>query len=313
VKRVLTALVLIPIVVLALFRAPLWLFAVLVLGVALLAAREYFDIAEANDVRPFRELCYGLMVCIFLVAYVAGKTVSHALSDLSQPVQMAGGGAVLLLIASPFLLLATGLTRDPLSRALPDSAASFLLLPYVGLSLASMILVRSFGNGAVFLLFLMFVVWSGDIAAYYVGRAIGKNKLAPRISPGKTWEGAIASVAGAIVVAWVLFHYVQPICKFLISIHLLSETSTSVLDAGSPSLPLVPISLVVVFAAITNIAAQIGDLAESALKRGGGVKDSGTLLPGHGGVLDRIDALLFAAPVGWLFYFTEFGHYFRYR
>jgi phosphatidate cytidylyltransferase len=314
VKRVLTAAVLIPIVVLALFRAPLWLFALLVLGVALLAAREYFDIAEATGFKPMRGLCCLLVIGIFLVAYIAGETVTHSVVELPRSLQMIGGAAALLLVFSPFLLLAAGLTRDPLSRALPDSAASLLLLPYVGLSLASMVLVRSLANGAVFLLFLMFVVWSGDIAAYYVGRAIGKNKLAPRISPGKTWEGAIASVIGAIIVGWALFRYVQPICKFLTDIHLLATTSTSVLGEGqAPSFLPAPLVLVVIFSAIANVAAQLGDLVESALKRGGGLKDSGTLLPGHGGVLDRIDALLFAAPVGWLFYVTEFGKYFRNR
>jgi phosphatidate cytidylyltransferase len=312
VKRVLTAVILVPIVVLALFRAPLWLFALLVLGVALLAAREYFDIAEANGVRPFRNLSYMLIACVFLVAYAAGQTVAERAVNLPIPLQMIGGAAILLLLLSPFILLAAGMSRDPLTQALPDSAASLLLLPYVGLSLGSMIIVRSLGVGSLFLFFLMLVVWSGDIAAYYVGRAIGKHKLAPRISPGKTWEGAIASVVGATLIGVVVFHYVQPICNFLVAAHLLSVPRSTVLDtSSSPILKQAPVALVIVFSAITNVTAQIGDLAESMLKRGGNVKDSGTLLPGHGGVLDRIDALLFAAPVGWIFYFTEFGKYFR--
>ena len=311
-KRVLTAVILIPIVVLALFRAPLWLFALLVLGVALLAAREYFDIAQANGLRPFRKLGYTLLACVFIVAYVAGDMAGQRPTNTPMSLQMIAGVAAILLIFCPFILLAAGMVRDPLVQALPDSAVSFLLLPYLGLSLGSMIIVRSFGVGALFLFFMMLVVWSGDIAAYYVGRAIGKNKLAPRISPGKSWEGAIASVIGATLVGVVTFHYVQPICHFFIAARILSLPRTTVLDSvPMPLLKHAPIALVVVFSAITNIAAQIGDLAESMLKRGGNVKDSGTLLPGHGGVLDRIDALLFAAPVGWIFYFAEFGKYFR--
>ena len=311
-KRVLTAVILVPIVVLALFRAPLWLFALLVLGVALLAAREYFDIAEANGVRPFRNVGYALLGCVFVVAYAAGESVVQRPFNLPMPVQVISGIAVLLLIFSPFILLGAGMSRDPLTQALPDSAASFLLLPYVGLSLGSMVLVRAFGVGALFLFFMMLVVWSGDIAAYYVGRAIGKNKLAPRISPGKTWEGAIASVIGATLVGVIAFRYAQPIGNFFVAARILAVPRTTVLGTDTPLLlTAAPVGLVIVFSALTNIAAQIGDLAESMLKRGGNLKDSGTLLPGHGGVLDRIDALLFAAPVGWIFYFTEFGKYFR--
>jgi phosphatidate cytidylyltransferase len=312
VKRVLTAVILIPIVVLALFRAPLWLFALLVLGVALLAAREYFDIAEANGVTPFRAISYLLIICVFLVVYTVGRTVTERPFNLAMPLQMISGAALLLLVFSPFILLAVGMSRDPLAQALPDSAVSLLVLPYIGLSLGSMIIVRSLGMGSLFLLFLMLVVWSGDIAAYYVGRAIGKHKLAPRISPGKTWEGAIASVIGATIIGLVVFRYVQPIGNFLVGAHVLSLPRSTVLDANPPLLmKQVPVALVILFSAITNVAAQIGDLAESMLKRGGNIKDSGTLLPGHGGVLDRIDALLFAAPVGWVFYFTEFSRYFR--
>ncbi len=311
-KRVLTAVVLIPIVILALFRAPLWLFALLVLGVALLAAREYFDIAEAIGVRPFRKLGYALVACVFAFVYAVGQSLLQRPVNLPMSVQVIGGGAVLLLIFSPFILLGVGMSCDPLAQALPDTATTFLLLPYVGLSLASMILVRAFGLGALFLLFMMLVIWSGDIAAYYVGRAVGKHKLAPRISPGKTWEGALASLLGATLVGVIVFHYAQPICHFLAISRILSLPRATVLDTDAmPLLKPAPLALVIVFSAITNIAAQIGDLAESMLKRGGNLKDSGTLLPGHGGVLDRIDALLFAAPVGWIFYFTEFGKYFH--
>jgi phosphatidate cytidylyltransferase len=304
VKRVLTAVILIPVVVLALFKAPLWLFTLLVLGVALLAAKEYLDIAKATGFRPFRKLSYGFVVCIFLFVYATGEY--HHRAWIPGYVSTA---ASLLLVASPFILLVAGARRDPLSQALPDVASSFLLLPYAGLSLASMVIVRADSNGALFLLFLMLLVWSGDIAAYYVGRAMGKHKLAPRISPGKTWEGAIASAIGAIVIAVLLFHYLRPAYFALKQMHLFPPTMAP--DSFAPPRASISLINVIAFALCVNVAAQLGDLVESMLKRGGGVKDSGTLLPGHGGVLDRIDALLFAMPVGWFFYFAVLEKYFR--
>jgi phosphatidate cytidylyltransferase len=309
VKRVLTAIVLIPLVIVVLFRAPLWLFTLLVMAVAVLASREYLDIARANGLVPFRRLSYLFVVCVFLVAFsVAEMTASNYDLALSLTVTSFGAGALLLVIASPFILLVTGMQREPLSRSLPDAAASFLLIPYVAVALASIVLVRSYTNGALFLLFTMLLVWTGDTAAYYVGRAFGKTKLAPRVSPGKTWEGTIASTVGAVIVALVLFRYLRPIDLGLARIHLLPP-STALYAYAPPERP--PVLSVVAFAVCVNVAAQLGDLVESMLKRGGGVKDSGTLLPGHGGVLDRIDALLFAMPVGWFFYFAVLGKYFR--
>ncbi len=312
-KRVLTAIILIPPVILSVFRTPLWLFTLLVLGVALLAAHEYLDIAQANGLSPFRRLCYLFLVCVFLVAFAAAQmmSVSYHLA-FSLTVTAAASWALLLLIAAPFILMVVGMRREPLSQALPDAAASFLLLPYIGASLASMVLLRSYSNGALFLLYVMLLVWTGDIAAYYVGRAIGKRKIAPRISPAKSWAGTIASTVAAIMAACALFRYVGPIHNALTRIGLIIPLGYAwyqpmAMPHSSPAPP----ALVVVFALCLNIAAQLGDLVESMLKRGGGVKDSGDLLPGHGGVLDRIDALLFAAPVGCFFYLTVLGKYFR--
>jgi len=120
------------------------------------------------------------------------------------------------------------------------------------------------------LLFAFLLCWAGDTAAYYVGKNFGRHKLAPVISPGKTWEGAIASVVGGVLVGVVYAHFLIP---------------------GAS------IALVLGIAAAGNIAGQIGDLIESAYKRWGGVKDSGSSLPGHGGWLDRIDSSLLSIPV----------------
>ena len=214
-------------------------------------------------------------------------------------------GALAVLLVSPLVLLVASMRRDPLSEALPDAAVSFMVLPYVGVTLSCMVTLRAMGNGALFLLYVMLLVWTGDIAAFYVGRAIGKHKLAPRVSPGKTWEGAVASTLGAVVVGLLLFHFLLPIYDRTD----LPSPGFAALDGQMFPGGLAPIWLVVVFAVCINVAAQLGDLVESAMKRGAGLKDSGSLLPGHGGMLDRIDALLFALPVAILFYFAGLSTY----
>lgn len=120
------------------------------------------------------------------------------------------------------------------------------------------------------LLFAFLLCWAGDTAALYIGKAFGRHKLAPKISPGKTWEGAIASVAGGVLIGAIYAHYL---------------------------IPAAALSFVLIIAAAGNIAGQFGDLIESAYKRWGGVKDSGSSLPGHGGWLDRIDSSLLSVPV----------------
>jgi phosphatidate cytidylyltransferase len=310
VKRVLTAVILIPLVVIALFKAPLWLFTLLVLGVALLAAHEYLSIAEAQGFRPFRVAGYAFLALSFGVFYVIAGLVATLRPDDKFSVGAVTGmlyffSLPVVTLFAPLILLLIGLRREPLSQALPDAAVSYMLVPYVGFTLGSLPVLRAGWNGAVFVLYLMLLVWCGDIAAYYVGRAFGKHKLAPRVSPGKSWEGAIASVLGALVVGLLLFHYIDPIANALRSVHLLAPS----VDAHAMQ-ALAPVWLVALYAVSVNVAAQLGDLVESALKRGAGVKDSGTLLPGHGGLLDRIDALLFALPVGLIFYVAGFSKYF---
>ena len=292
---------------LALFQAPLWLFTLLVLGVALLAAREYFDIAEATGFRPSRFLGYVFLGLVFLIvcglAEVANVDNPRPFEANDTVVAVLFWALPLFVLLTPLYLLLDSLQRDSLAKSLPDAAVSYMMLPYVGFTLLLIPLLRVRWNGPLYLLFLMLLVWCGDIAAYYVGRAIGKHKLAPRISPGKTWEGGIASVAGAVIVGVLLFHYINPIASALRSAHLLMPPTVKFgLAMNVPStLPIAPVWFVIAFAVCVNVAAQLGDLVESALKRGAGLKDSGTLLPGHGGVLDRIDALLFALPVGLLF------------
>jgi len=313
VKRVATAAVLIPIVILALFKAPLWLFTLLVFGIAVLAAHEYFGIVKAQGFRPFEITCYVLLALSVAASYVISfwffgqpDNPSTLATRISASVVF-WYGLPIVAFGGPLLLLVLALRREPLSESLPDAAVSYLLLPYVGFTLGILPTLRAAFDGALYLLYLMLLVWCGDIAAYYVGRAIGKHKLAPRVSPGKSWEGAIASVVGAIIVGILLFNFSAPIAATLRSIHLLAPNDLA--GSGPPSR--MPLWLIVLFAICVNVAAQLGDLVESALKRGAGIKDSGRLLPGHGGVLDRIDALLFALPVGLVFYIAGLGRDFR--
>jgi phosphatidate cytidylyltransferase len=318
VKRVLTAVILITVVILALFKAPLWLFTLLVFAVACLAAHEYFGIVKAQGFRPFTTTCYVSLAISFMAIFVTSLWMFVPPNDPVNSFTRIGAFALFVAglpavtLLGPLVLLLLSLRREPLSQALPDTAVSYLMLPYVVFTLGLLPLLRSARNGGLYLLYVMLLVWCGDIAAYYVGRAIGKHKLAPRVSPGKSWEGAIASVLGAVVVGVLMFQFLGPIADGLRNAHLLN--TTRIISPHNPWEPTgnnAPLWFVAFFAVIVNIAAQLGDLVESALKRGAGVKDSGTLLPGHGGVLDRIDALLFALPVGVIFYLAGLNRYFN--
>lgn len=145
---------------------------------------------------------------------------------------------------------------------------------YIALSLSFLVTIRLEPEGMTWIFFLLAIIFAGDISAYYVGSYLGRHKLSPAISPGKTVEGAIGGLAANLLVG--------AVGKYLFFQAL----------AWGPAL---------VFFVIAGIAGQTGDLFESEMKRSSKIKDSGGLLPGHGGFLDRIDALLFASPVAYLF------------
>jgi phosphatidate cytidylyltransferase len=172
---------------------------------------------------------------------------------------------------------------SPIEQMMPDALTAIFCLLYIGLTLVTLPALKEQPNGPSLVAFLLCVVWAGDIAALYIGRTLGRHKLAPRLSPNKTWEGTIGSIAGSLLVAGGLLALARQL-----------ETWNSAILSYPEE-----IWFWLGLAAIINVAAQLGDLVESALKRSVDVKDSGSLLPGHGGVLDRIDALLLAAPVLW--------------
>jgi len=177
--------------------------------------------------------------------------------------------------------------RTPLDRVLPETAAGLLMLVYIAYPLTLIPRLLHEEDGTALLLFLFLCVWSGDIAALYIGKRYGKRKLSPNLSPNKTWAGAVASLIASAAFGMALVGVGEYLTR--------SGSSFTRLHTSEPWWQ----SLLL--AVLLNVAAQLGDLLESALKRGADIKDSGTLLPGHGGILDRIDALLLAAPVLWLY------------
>lgn len=268
-KRILTAIILIVLVGLLIFLGKLWMVTLFAALVALLAALEFRQLSAAgNNPIPLWWTIFAI-VLFFLATFRLPQDTITAVAF------------------STLLLFAWNTFRTPLDRVLPETAAGLLLLIYIAypLTLIPLIWNRTEGDGLVLVLFLFLCVWSGDIAALYVGKRFGRHKLAPELSPNKTWEGAIASIVASIVFGVGLVFYGN-----WLTIH---GSSFTRLHTNAP------IWQWVLLAILLNAAAQFGDLLESALKRGAGVKDSGTLLPGHGGILDRIDALLLAAPILW--------------
>ncbi len=288
-KRVLTAVVLIPIVLVLVLRAPIFVLALFAALVALLTVQELLKLSEAYGIRPFRWPTYIFVGLFFLFLAIAPG--NKPLLSTAIFVYTAGFAAAL----APFVFLTIAMSRADLSGAFPAALVSVCAFTYIALPLGFLVQVREQWSGAFLLLYLLLLVWAGDIFAYFVGRSLGRHLMSPRISPKKTWEGAAASLLASLVVGMLLYNYALPISSALLNAHLIER------EGGFFALQKPPLWPTLVLSAAINVAAQLGDLVESLIKRGAGVKDSGALLPGHGGMLDRIDALLFAAPVLWYY------------
>ena len=217
-----------------------------------------------------------IILCILLMLFMMAAFVLEQVS-----VEM-GVFASLLVIPAFYVF-----SRKPIEEALPSSAIAVLATLYVGMLGGSLIRLRNdydalqpkLGSKLVF--FLLLVVWLGDAGAYYVGKRWGKTKLSPRVSPKKTVEGLAGGVAMSVITA-VIIHY-----TFLREMPLLHA---------------------ILCGAILSVTGVIGDLAESMWKRSAAVKDSGSLLPGHGGFLDRFDSILFTAPILYTYWHVlQFG------
>ena len=289
-KRIATAVVLIPIVLALVLRAPVPVLAVVAAVVALLTIHEFLRLTESYGVQPMGWPTY-LFTALFYATLAVGAGLDTPLLSTGKFLLTMGFAAAIV----PFVFLTRAMREGDLRGGYPAAAASVFAFTYIALPMGMLVQLRQQWAGAFYLLYLLLVVWAGDIFAYFIGRSIGRHFMTPRISPKKTWEGAAASLIASVGVGWLMFSHAEQISSALLGIGLI-ERRDGLFGLEKPAMgPMILLTIAL------NVAAQLGDLVESLIKRGAGVKDSGALLPGHGGMLDRIDALLFAAPVLWYY------------
>jgi len=245
-KRILTAGALIPIVVYVVLWANFWAFLAVLVTVALLCYREFDGVAGAYGFGAPGPLGYG-----------AGLLLLVWWQD-----------AWLVVLGIALIVLALAMRGDDLAKSLPRATLLLAGIVYIFGCWKCAIPLRELNPH--WLMYALLVNWVGDMGAYYVGRRWGRHKMAPRISPHKSWEGAAASVVASVLVAGAY------LLRFV---------------------PGVAVAQAVALTVAANAAGQLGDLTESAMKRGAGLKDSGAMLPGHGGFLDRVDSTLFSLPL----------------
>jgi phosphatidate cytidylyltransferase len=269
-KRILTAIVGLPILLYTVWSRSPYFFVILTAIAALLALSEFYGLASKVGYKPQ-----------IVVGYIAGLVVlaSYLFNEPSL--------AVAAVIALSIVSLSAALrSADEIKNSLMSVSSTVFGVIYVAFLPGCLIGVRMLPDAVtrlsaphlaskVLTMFFALVMMT-DTGAFYVGRSLGRHKLAPKISPGKTVEGAIGGLAAAIITGF--------LCRVLF-------------------FPEIPITHALALGAAIGLVGQIGDLAESMLKRGAGVKDSGNLLPGHGGMLDRIDSILFCAPL--LYYYAR--------
>jgi phosphatidate cytidylyltransferase len=259
-KRIISALVILPPLVLFLYYAPPVLFLILVLLLVSLSLREYLQLLAMMQLPVCAKMSYTVAFLLVLTAYAPdGERWLPRVLSLGMVVLAVG---VMMTVPS-------GAYRFP---ALVHSLFGIL---FIGWSLSHLILLRNLADGQWSILFLCTIVWVGDSTAMYVGKLLGRHKMAPTISPGKTWEGAVGCILGYLLAAALGARFLVPRLVLWQSL---------------------------VLGLVISFAAQISDLSESLIKRYAGVKDSGELIPGHGGLLDRIDSVLFATP---MFFYTQ--------
>jgi len=269
VARVVTALVLLPILIASILITKLALLFVLIAAIAmLLGLIEFWLLARKQQIRAD------------MVAGLLGAAALFSVFFFSEPNRLDFSMIELILILLTMGSLTAAMVRGaPFDRMISSTGATVLGVMYVVLLGGHLVAVRvGFAPelSKHLLSFFFLVIMGADSAAYYGGKTFGKHKLAPNVSPGKTWEGAVAGMLASLLLA-VGAHY-----WFF---------------------PELPLKLALPLAAVMNILSVIGDLTESALKRSAGAKDTAQLLPGHGGVLDRMDSLLFNAPL--IYYFAR--------
>jgi phosphatidate cytidylyltransferase len=265
-SRIITALIVLPVLIASIlisWLAPL--FVALALSAMVLGLYEFWLLAKRRGLKPDVVVGFAGAAALFTVFY------------FDRPHEI----PLLLLLILPGLtiaaLAAAMLRGAPFENMIASVGATVLGVVYVAFLGGHLIAVRmgfEQPRAAHLLSFFFLIIMGSDTGAYYTGRAFGRHKLAPNISPGKTWEGAVGGMVASLLMAAVAHYWF---------------------------FPELPLRLALPLAALMNILGVLGDLTESALKRGAGAKDAAQILPGHGGLLDRLDSLLFNAPV--LYYF----------
>jgi phosphatidate cytidylyltransferase len=283
-RRILFAVIAAPLGVAVVFYGG-WALAALLAIVSALAAWEFFRVARASGLTPLEDI--GIPLAGVVPLFVHARYLRLYELPLS-------GMAVAVLAVLALALFVRGVSGHPLGAA---ASTVFGVLytggmlsfgyairyhPYVIESVRVPLGVFAVTAGGLLLLLPLLLTWASDIGAYFIGRAFGKRKLMPSVSPGKTIAGAVGGLATTILVGWLYARFV-----------LTPSTQLAFVRGG-----------VLIFALLVSVAAQIGDLAESLLKREAGVKDSSHIIPGHGGVLDRFDSLLFVLPVAYVLFNT---------
>ena len=264
-QRVITALVLAPLMLGGIFLLPLNEFGIFVGVIATVAAWEWANMSGITH--AFGRMLYAAMVALALFA--TSQLLKQEPSYQSFFLAIAGGWWLLALL---FVLRYPNLTSVWSSMAARSFIGFCVLIPmWVGF-----MYLKQSAHSSLLILYLMFLIWGADTGAYFAGKRWGKSKLAPQVSPGKSWAGFWGGLATALFVSLVFAYYCHSAIKPL--------------DTGSF------ISLIVI-SAITMFSSVLGDLLESMFKRFRGIKDSSSLLPGHGGVMDRIDSMSAAVPV----------------
>ncbi len=271
-KRLLTAVIVLPVLIASILVASLWwVFALLAVAAMVVGMWEFYALAKKLQLKP--DAATG---------YIAGAILITISLQPDYAITFAGGYFVVLLFTA-VTMVATTLRGAPFEKMIASVGATLLGILYIPLMGSHLLSIRMGFDptlSAHLLSFFFLVLMGADAGAYYIGRALGKHKLAPSISPGKTWEGAIGGIVAALAMG-TLAHF-----WFFREL---------------------PLKYILPLSAVMTVVGILGDLAESALKRGAGAKDAASLLPGHGGLLDRLDSLLFNAPL--IYYFARF--YFR--
>lgn len=274
-RRIITAAVLIPVVVALIWWGPPLAVAAAGTIVALLAMNEFFGLGDRMGLRAYRRWTMLCTIGLIYAQWVKGMEIRHVVGSDGELIGHAANAfSSIEFVALIFVFGAAMIgifSRQAVAEILPALAISSAALAFIAFPFSYLIrILENPETGRQFVLFTLVLVWAGDTLAYFIGRTFGHTRMAPSLSPKKTWEGAAANLAASLVVATLFARWVH-----------------------ADGLTLL------VIAALANIAGQLGDLLESAYKRGAGMKDSSALLPGHGGMLDRIDSLVLAAPVVW--------------